>query len=819
MRRKEIAITDPFGRAIGVGYLSSRVRKALSAPVQFAGRDRAIPVILLAIACVLGGLRSQESSAQEIADSYKLASPQLNLVSNEVRARLEHVAEFIRSEQWPEAVETLRQIMEDRGNSLIELPDGSAHGRLKYPTYVPLSKYCQLQLASWAKQAPEALALYRHQVDPLAERWYTSAIARLNEAELQRVVDKLFLSSVGDQAAWRLGALALERGNFTLARKSWEQLHPGLRAGSEASRLLGCTPGTSWWLALQGRSLDEVWPSLQAAVDQEDGNHHRLVYPDSDIDLSSVRARLALISILEGSMDRAQLELEMLRRLHPDATGLLAGREGIYHEILTAELQESHKWRSPRQPPSWTTLGGAESRDLRSTQEIDIGGKPIWRVPLPRLMDDRDRTGKDRSRVAESADGLLSYYPAAIHGHVFVHQPNRLRALEIRTGQPTWPLPTNADSPDRLTAGTFFRWSHPDKEPETPELNHVGVPRYCISVCGNYLLTRMGRPRPYDDRNIRPSAAATRLVGIDVRTQKLLFEPIVPDGNGWEFEAAPIIDGERVIVSLRRHDAVNTQARVACYAIDTGRPLWTTDLASGESLAGRSYEYPNGVLTLHDDLVFCNTRLGIVAALRASDGRIEWLLEYPRSGFAAPDSLSNDRHLFRDLAPPLAYRDVVLSAAADCNRILAIDVGLGQLAWMTAAERAVDAVHLLGVTRGRLLTSGDYLYWFDVHTGKLIGQFPSPGSPSDQYGRPGPRARGRGLLTRSRVYWPTEDGIRVFSVDGPQEVRQPIELAIMGVQPGNLLSHAGILLIASADELVAFQQTGGWTDPDIEPRE
>ena len=127
--------------------------------------------------------------------------------------------------------------------------------RRGFAAYVPLREYCQMQLASWHARAPQALELYRQQVDGIATRAYEEALEQGSEIKLQRVVDELLLSSVGDQALLRLGELALERGNYTLARRSWESIHPQLRVFPAAARVLQCAAGCSWWSALRGQRL------------------------------------------------------------------------------------------------------------------------------------------------------------------------------------------------------------------------------------------------------------------------------------------------------------------------------------------------------------------------------------------------------------------------------------------------------------------------------------------------------------------------------------------------------------------------------------
>jgi hypothetical protein len=125
-------------------------------------------------------------------------------------------------------------------------------------------------------------------------------------------------------------------------------------------------------------------------------------------------------------------------------------------------------------------------------------------------------------------------------------------------------------------------------------------------------------------------------------------------------------------------------------------------------------------------------------------------------------------------------------------------------------------MHLLGVGHGNLIASGDYLYWFDVATGRQVGQFPQQRSESPGAARADPPGFGRGVLAGDYVYWPTRENIYVFEqrtrrVDRgwePIGVRE-IELTHRGATGGNLVIAGGVLLIAAGDRLVAFGEAGG----------
>ena len=66
----------------------------------------------------------------------------------------------------------------------------------------------------------------------------------------------------------------------------------------------------------------------------------------------------------------------------------------------------------------------------------------------------------------------------------------------------------------------------------------------------------------------------------------------------------------------------------------------------------------------------------------------------------------------------------------------------------------------------------------------------------------------RVYLAGGSVYWPTRDKIYVFAQDGSRQVRQPIDLAPLGLTGGNLVLAEDVLLIAAANELVAFNPFG-----------
>lgn len=754
--------------------------------------------------------------AGQPASGGELADAQVELVANDVLAALEHVRQFIRDAQWQDAVETLLPIQENQGDSLIACAVSPAAAQLGFSHFISVREHCQIEMASWQTRAPEALALYRRRVDDLARRWYQEAAERRDEALLQRIVDELLLSSSGDEALMLLGELALQRGNGTLARAAWERISPRLRVPPDVARLLGCEPGCSWWTALRGRPLDALWPQLAARLQEDTQPITWLAYPDTNLSLAAVRARLILVSLLEGAPERAELEFELLRRLHPQEQGELAGRSGLYVELVGELLDEARAWAPVPHPAGWLTLAGSPERNRVVDHSVDVALRPVWRVAFPRLKDDQDLLAAGRRRVAERADGLLSYHVAVREGVIYISQPGHVRALRIADGQPVGMAAAPAQSTEDLAWGAIYESPRAGNEALPSHGTHAGVPRYSLTLLGERLFARRGATWTAETEDFRPRAdGRSMLIGIDLPTRKLLFEPIGPADPGWEFEASPLANEQHVLVSVRRRDPASSQVRVMCYAQDTGDVVWQRDVARAEPATGASCVLLNNAVTLGDDTVYYNTNLGAVAALRASDGRLQWLCRYPRQGLADRVADQDDRHWFRDQTPCLLHQDLVIVAPADCDRILALDAATGRIVWATAAGAAADAVHLMGVAHGSLVASGDYLYWIDAQTGRVLHQFPALRSSLTGYAAPDPRGYGRGVLAGDQVLWPTYDSIYVFDLAGGHQLRQRIDLGSMGLTGGNLVIDGQTLLIAGAGQLVALNTWGRPLEPPV----
>ncbi|MFV1966930.1 MAG: PQQ-binding-like beta-propeller repeat protein, partial [Pirellulaceae bacterium] len=606
-------------------------------------------------------------------------------LDNAARSHLKRAEVFLNTEHYEESIDTIRSILEESGISLIAVTPESEDARSRFVRYLSVRRYCHMRLAELSRLAPEALQLYRAQVDPLAERWYQAALTDRDPVRLEQIADEMFLSSYGDQAVWHLGSAALERGEYRRARMYWERTSPLLRfPGADDPRLAG-SEGRSWWWMLRDADLDDTWDALKPLLTSPADRPSWMAYPDTEISLADVRARLVLVSILEGDLPRARNELEVFRRLHPDAKGRFGSQRGKYVAILGTLLARRPTWPVYRPDDAWTTLGGEPARGKVAAADVDVALRPIWQVELPRCELAGMSNSRPRLRVGEAPDGLLSYHPVVSGDLVVTCTGSRetdFEAVRLHTGEMVFPRgePLLERGRDPRAAGLVW-----------------GVPRYTMSVHGNRLYARIGSP--VTGASFEPGRLPVppgRLVGLDLGAERKLFLDIRLDasdwGDDWAFDGSPVTDGAFLYAALRRRDSVRAEAHLACFDAHSGSLRWRRSICAAEIVdPTRPYDVTHNLLTLDEGTLYFNTNLGAVAALRARDGDCQWLTTYPRVALQRRDPDRNERHRFRDLNPCLVAGGTVFVAPRDTPAVFALDATTGHLLWVN--QRAVDAIH------------------------------------------------------------------------------------------------------------------------------
>ncbi|MBC8356564.1 MAG: PQQ-binding-like beta-propeller repeat protein [Planctomycetes bacterium] len=730
----------------------------------------------------------------------------IDLADNATLAHLDRFDALLAEQQWQEAVETIRQVAETSGKQLVRVTPEGAALPARFQRYLPLSDYGQAKIIELARHSPEALALYRRQVDSVASRLFESGRNQRDEAALIELVTKYFASSYTDRALLQLGEIAMERGNWNEARGYWEQISPLLRFPPREDPKFSEFAGQPRWLITRHLETEEDWKQTLPLLRTSGAETSWLAYRDTHLALADISAKLTLVSILEGNLSRTHAEIELMRRLFPDEIGVIGGEKGNYVALLQALLEESQQWPASRRQRGWPTFAGSNARQASAISELMIGTSPRWQLALPTFSGEGELIGSEGTRVAESRAELLSYHPIVAGDTVIVQagaSESDVFARRLDDGSVIFGV---KDLPTGTVAAPGLRRS-------------IGVPRFPLSSSGRTVYARVGSLPTGTNVDLgHEREEPARIIGLGLESEGRLVVELRLEGPQWDadwaFDGVPISDGELLYIALRHRSSVRTENYVACFDARTTRLQWRRMVVGAEPLGSeRPFELSHTLLTLRNQTLYCNTNLGIVAALSTEDGSIKWLTEYPRVELQNENPDRNTGHLFRDLTPCLLYRDLVITAPMDCDQIFALDANTGIVIWASFREQAADAIHLLGVGDGHLIVSGDYLYWFDVYTGQLLSQFPAPHRSLPGHAKPSPHGHGRGILADKLVYWPTRQSIFVFDQRIRPETRgrtpiavRQIDLTTHGATGGNLVLTDSSLIIAAQDRLIVFDR-------------
>ncbi len=537
------------------------------------------------------------------------------------RRLLDRAEQFLADGQWDDAVAAVTRLLEAENFAVVAVDE---------QRYVSLSEYCHRLLA---KLPGKPLARYRSLVDATAKSWYRQGIAERNADQLQRVVDQYFCSRWGDDALFALGEFALQRGDYQAARNAWRQIGP-----------------------------------------------HAGAYPDTDLSLAAVQARLVLVSVRESDWQRAERELAGLRKNYPEATGRLGGREVVFAEQLASLLEQARQWPSVAASEDWRTFAANSQRTNAQAAPNPAGPyELVWSQPI--------------------ANEQLSIFPVVVNDLVIYQDATAVRALNLADGQLVF-----------ATKGSVF---------QTPpgQTGWLGQVQYTLSATDRFVFGTTTTPLGPHQKSGRAAVPSTcwsldLARGGALEFQQQNDEPMVA------FVGAPLVIEERLFVAVRGNGQT-TRAGVACYDLSTGEQSWLRWLCRGNSPAtGWTNELVNNLLTYDAGVVYVNTNLGAIAAVRANEGQVLWLYKYQRQN--AELSAEGSRSYYRGPNPCVYYRGVVYALPTDGMELLALDAFTGRQLWKYPVTDSY--ARLVGVADSRVILVNKGLQACDRHTGKLAGE-------------------------------------------------------------------------------------------------
>ncbi len=594
-------------------------------------RDRRFKLRALAAAMIVV-LATSTYGAEQVRQ-WKATPARPYVLRGAPRRLLDRAEQFLADEQWDDAIAALMRLIEPDNFNVVAIGE---------QRYVSLSDYCHRLLA---KLPAEGLARYRTLVDAPAKSSYRQGIENRDPIRLQQVIDKYFCSSWGDDALLALGELALQRGDYQAARNAWLQI--GL---------------------LQGEVGD------------------RLTYPETDLSLAAVKARLVLVALREGDWERAERELTELREDFPTVTGRLGGSEVVLVAHLSSLLKQARRWPVLVRPTGWRTFAADSQRTNAHAAPTAIGPyELVWSTSI--------------------ANEQLSIFPVVVNDLVVFQDATSVRAFRLTDGEPAF-----------TAQGDVFR---------SPAVRSewLGQPRYTLTATDRFLFgvttTPLGQWRKSEGGD-RKSV----LWSLDLERDGAIALHRVSEDASVGFVGAPVVAGTRVFVPISSHNQT-ARAGIACYDLSTGVRRWQRWLCQANTPAtGWSNELATNLLTYDSGILYANTNLGAVAAVRADDGQVIWLRTYERQS-AKFDSEGKCAY-YRGPSPCVYHRGVLVAFPTDSDSLFALDATTGRELWRHAAVGSSRQV--FGIREGHVILSSDNLETCDLRTGEIPGKFDEPWS-------------------------------------------------------------------------------------------
>ncbi len=168
-----------------------------------------IAILVLWLVTASAQARAAEGEPEKVSNDRPDRPLQMPPASSETKEAFDDFERFARRGAWERAAKALYAIPEAQANRFVDGQDGFI---------ISVSQKRRLAIAGLA---PEGQAAYRLFYDAEAKKLLDQAEGPAEQATLERLYSSYFLTSVGDNAADRLGDLYFEQGQFDRAADCW----------------------------------------------------------------------------------------------------------------------------------------------------------------------------------------------------------------------------------------------------------------------------------------------------------------------------------------------------------------------------------------------------------------------------------------------------------------------------------------------------------------------------------------------------------------------------------------------------------------------
>ncbi len=740
---------------------------------------------LAAILVVTAGARlTLAQAADDDTDSVAPTTGATIETNADAEALLDRAGLYFEEGRTQDGVLLLQHTVEKYGDALVHMGQGR---------YRPARLAAETVLVD---ADPEVLDLYRLSVDGKARSLMGGpASACMNINALRTVASQMFYSSEGDDAAYALACLLMDRGDT-----------------AEAAYL-----------------LDKVLTQ----------------HPNPSIDRDVVRARLAAAAAVSGDTQRA---LALLNTLDTASNEEARRTRSAVRAFLQrhAELPTRSQWHM--------ALGGADRTGVMPTPTTLSGAEPsvtAWHHTLPLRSNDifslpaSMRNVRVRTMHPQSCAHLINRWRRLgwVPTSQMVYDDRRtyyksgevLVALDRETGAALWEHGRQNDQDTTTMPRRYFSEGLiAQNQIHTPQEGYLfgdRVGRSLALIDG--LLIHIERSSPYRALNSRSvgrgfsiggtwvsDGSDNELVAIDPATGRVVWRSRPEPAS--DKPVAPVVRGRPAPKRIYLSTPVAVAGRLVVPVNDSGEVvLLYLDPATGKqtgrrficsSPLGFSPPWANVQLAASGTVVYASGGHGLVFAYDVMADGLQWVTYYHRSipedmiramRMPSQNVWANGAQGFLDNTVIPTGR-VLLAAPADSQRLLVYDRLSGKLQHtIPASPRKTlrDFNHVIGVADGRVYLGGDdAVVCYAIESGEMLWEADTP------------NATGRGALTETSIYMPTGPAYVVIDrLSGKR--RNLIEIGDLLDEPaGNLYADGRRLYSAGISGLVALTDAASELD-------
>lgn len=168
-----------------------------------------VAIVAVGISVVCLAAKAEDAEPEKISNDRPDRPLHLPAASSETKEAFDDFDRFARRGAWERATKALYTIAEDQAGRFVDGKDGF------------IISVARKRRAVLEGLSPEGQAAYRLFYDSDAKKLFDEAEGPTEQATLERLYSSYFLTSVGDNAADRLGDLYFERGEYDRAADCW----------------------------------------------------------------------------------------------------------------------------------------------------------------------------------------------------------------------------------------------------------------------------------------------------------------------------------------------------------------------------------------------------------------------------------------------------------------------------------------------------------------------------------------------------------------------------------------------------------------------